>query len=167
MRSRDNKTSEAVKRAVGVKNIPRTSQALRSFPNISYADQFAISEAHDSDNTPEQWGRAIFGDVPNLTQRFLWGCLLCLRLQEGPSPNTVAGWRIGSRSSNWIRLENKSWFLSVNLLVEKSDRKVSLTTFIHYEQWLGRVWWPPLAFLHRLVVPLILRKAKARICASR
>jgi hypothetical protein len=126
-----------------------------------YADQFAL--ATDVEATPEQWARAMFGDVPSAAELLIWRVLLGLRLTRGRSPSTVAGWRIADRGEDWIRLEAASWFLTANLLVQTADNRVSLTTSLHYDRRLGKVVWPPLSAVHRRLVPGVLRDAAARI----
>jgi hypothetical protein len=149
-----------VDRAVGTHNIPESVCALSSFPDIDYADQFTLST--DTDATPEQWARAMFGNVPSVAELLIWRGLLGLRLSRGPSPATVAGWQIGERGDDWIRLEAASWFLNGNLLVQTSHRRVSLATFLHYDRRLGHILWPPLSAIHRRLVPGLLRDAAAR-----
>jgi hypothetical protein len=105
----------------------------------------------------------MLGDVPDLGERLIWRGLLGLRLSRGRSPATVAGWRIGGRGEDWIRLEAASWFLLGNLVVETTGTQVSLVTFLHYRRHLGRAVWPPLSAVHRGLVPGLLRAAAARI----
>jgi hypothetical protein len=154
-----------VKSAVGLHNLHGSILTLSSLPRIDYADQFTLST--DLDATPESWARAMFGDVPSLAELLIWRGLLGFRLSRGRSPVTVAGWQIGNRGEDWIRLEAASWFLTGNLLVQRAGRQVSLVTFLHYRHWLGRVVWAPLSAVHRRLVPRVLRKAAARIRASR
>lgn len=154
-------TAGFVGSAVGTHNIPESVRALSSLPDIDYADHFTLST--DADATPEQWARAMFGDVPSLAERFVWRGLLRLRLSRGRSPATVAGWRIAERGEDWIRLEAASWFLTGNLVVRATDGRVSLGTFLRYDRRLGRSVWPPLSAVHRRLVPGVLRDAAAKI----
>lgn len=142
-------------------SVPEPVRALSSLPAIDYTDLFAIPTALDA--TPEQWARAMFGDVPGVAGRLMWRGLLGLRLSSGRSPATVAGWRIGDRGDEWIRLEAASWFLTANLVVRTADGQVSLVTFVHYARRLGGVVWPPLSAVHRALVPRVLRKAAVRV----
>jgi hypothetical protein len=160
-------TVRFVDSAVGTHNIPESVRALSSLPDIDYADQFTLSTDADADATPEQWARAMFGDVPSVAELLIWRGLLGLRLSRGRSPATVAGWQIGDRGEDWIRLEAASWFLTGNLLVQTADGRVSLGTFLRYERRLGHGVWPPLSAIHRRVVPRVLRDAAARIRAQR
>jgi hypothetical protein len=158
-------TAGLVDSAVGTHNIPESVRALSSLPDIGYADRFTLSTAADA--TPEQWARAIFGDVPSIAELLIWRGLLGLRVSRQRSPATVAGWRIGECGDDWIRLEAASWFLAGNFLVQVADGRVSLGTFLHYDRLLGHGVWPPLAPVHRRLVPGLLRDAEARIRARR
>jgi hypothetical protein len=146
--------------AVGTHNIPESIRTLSSLPDIDYADQFTLTT--DADATPERWARAMFGDVPSIAEQLIWRGLLGLRLSRGRSPATVAGWRITDRGHDWIRLEAASWFLSCNFLVQATDRRVSLGTFLRYDRRLGHGVWPPLSAIHRRLIPGLLRDAAAR-----
>jgi hypothetical protein len=145
---------------VAARGLPRSVRALSSLPDPDYVDLFTLST--DTQAAPEQWARAMFGNVPSITERLIWRGLLGLRLSRGRSPGTVAGWLIGGRGEDWIRLEAASWFLTANLLVVTADGRVSLWTFLHYDRSLGRAVWPRLSVIHRRVVPRVLRDAAAR-----
>jgi len=153
-------TVGAVTRAVGTDALPQSVRALGSLPDIDYADYFTVRT--DAQATPERWARVMFGDAPNAGELLIWRVVLGLRLRRGPSPDTVAGWRIGGRGEDWIRLESASWFLSANLIVQAVGDRVSLTTFIHYDRWLAHLTWPSLSAIHRALVPGVLRKAVNR-----
>ena len=152
--------SDLVDRAVGTHEVPGPVRTLSSLPDPDYADLFTLST--DTEATPEQWARAMFGDVPSVAERLIWRGLLGLRLTRGRSPATVAGWQIGGRGADWIRLEAASWFLTANLLVQTAEGRVSLATFLRYDRRLGRGAWPPLSAIHRRLVPGVLRDAAPR-----
>jgi hypothetical protein len=132
-----------------------------ALPRVDYTDRFSVS-ATAVDATPEQWARVMFGNVPNAGEILIWRVILGLRLHRGRSPSTVAGWRIGARGDDWIRLEAESWFLAANLIVRTAD-DVSLTTALHYKRAIGRVIWAPCSAIHRRLVPRLLRRASARL----
>jgi len=145
---------------VGKHNIPDSIGALSSLPGIDYADHVTL--ATDVDATPEQWARAMFGDVPSVAGRLIWRGLLGLRLSRGRSPATVGGWRIGQRGRDWLRLEAASWFLGGNFIVHTTDGRVSLATLLHYRRPPGHVVWPALSPIHRRLLPGLLRGGEAR-----
>ncbi|MGK5678124.1 hypothetical protein [Actinoplanes sp. URMC 104] len=134
---------------------------LSSLSTHDYTDRFTVrSDAH---GTPEQFARAIFGDVPNAGELFIWRLLLRLRLSPGRSPGTIAGWRIGGRGPDWIRMEAASDALSANLVVRAGGGTVSLSTFIRYDRTPARLLWPPLSAVHRVLAPRALRGGVARV----
>lgn len=151
----------SVASAVGTDDVPASVLALSSFPDIDYADLFTLTT--DLRATPEEWARAMFGDVPDLAERFIWRVLLGMRLSGGRSPDSVAGWRIGDRDDDWIRLEAGSWFLTGNLVVRAAEGRVSLGTFVRYDRQVGRTVWLPLSAVHRRLAPRVLREAEARL----
>jgi len=153
-----------VDRVVEVHEVPRSVRALSSLPDPDYVDQFTLST--DIEAAPERWARVMFGNVPSVAELLIWRGLLGLRLARGRSPATVAGWRIGGRGEDWIRLEAASWFVTGNLLVQTADGQVALATFLHYDRCVGRGVWPPLSAIHRRVVPGLLRDAAARVAAG-
>jgi hypothetical protein len=150
--------------AVGTGDVPASVLALSSFPDIDYADLFSLTT--DLQATPEEWARAMFGDVPDLAEQFIWRVLLGLRLHGGRSADTVAGWRIGDRDDDWIRLEAGSWFLTANLVVRAAEGRVQLGTFVRYDRSVGRRVWLPLSAVHRRLAPRVLREAEGRLRSS-
>jgi hypothetical protein len=146
---------------VGEHDLPDSLRRLSSLTEIDYADSFALPT--NAEATAEHWARAMFGDVPSVPERLIWRGLLQLRLSNGRSPDTVAGWRITARERDWIRLEARSWFMTGNLVVRVADRRVSLTTLIRYHRRWGHWIWPPLSAVHRRLSPGLLRDAERSI----
>ncbi|GGQ76997.1 hypothetical protein [Couchioplanes azureus] len=149
---------------MGTRKISKRIRALSSLRAVDYADQFTFSTHVDAN--AERWARAMFGDVPSLAERLIWRGLLGLQLSRGRSPTTVAGWQITGHGPDWVRLEAASWFLSANLVIQATDGRVSLGTFLHYDRSLGRGAWPPLSAIHRRLAPGLLRSAAEKIRAS-
>jgi hypothetical protein len=135
--------------------------ALSPLPRIDYADRFSMAPGVEAG--PEQWARAMFGDVPDAGEVFIWRVLLGLRLLPGPSPQTVAGWRIAERGEDWIRLETASWFLAANLIVRVTGGRVALVTLLHYRRLPGHLVWPPCAAVHRRLVPRVFAGAVTKL----
>ncbi|GAB2539326.1 hypothetical protein [Nocardia heshunensis] len=143
--------------------VPATSLALASLPVVDYADEFTLSTNVQA--SPEQWARAMFGDVPNRAERFIWQVLLGLRLTPGRSRSTVAGWRIADGGTDWIRLEASGSIVG-NLVVRTASEQVSLTTLIQYERGRGPLVWPRLSAVHRRLAPGLLRDAATAIATD-
>jgi hypothetical protein len=102
-----------------------------------------------------------------VAERFIWRGLLGLRLTRGRSPATVAGWRIGGRGEDWIRLETASSSLVANLIVQTTEGRVSLTTCLDQGRCRDEVVWQALSAVHRRLVPRVLRDGERRIRAAR
>lgn len=145
----------------GVHDVSARTLAHSSLPKVSYADQFTLATTEKA--SPEQWARAMFGDVPSVGELMIWRVILGLRLAKGTSASTVAGWQIGDRGDDWIRLEATSWFLSANLIVDRSPGQVSLTTMVSYDRFPADILWTNLSKVHRRLSPGVLRDADSRI----
>jgi len=162
-------TAGSVVGVVGTRHIAESTRVLSSLSDIDYVDLFtlALDTGTGTAATAERWARAMFGDVPSVAEQVIWHGLLGLRLSRGRSRATVAGWRIGHRGEGSVRLEAASWFLSCNLVVQATEGRVSLATFLRYDRLVGHVVWPPLSAVHRGLVPGVLRAAAVRIRAPR
>jgi hypothetical protein len=173
-------TVSPVSSAVGTPNIPASVRALSSLPDIDYADRFTLTTEVAA--TPQQWARAMFGDVPNLAELLIWRGLLGLRLSRERSPATVAGWRIGGSGDDWIRLEAASRFLTGTIVVEAGERQVvqaaerqvveaagrqvSVATLLRYDRAPAHAVWALLSPVHRRLVPVLLRGAETRLATG-
>ena len=133
----------------------------RSTMHADYVDHFFVDV--DTAAAPERYARVMFGDVPSVAERFIWQGLLQLRLIAGPTPTSVAGWRIAVTTPRWIRLENRSHSLTVHLVIHAADGRLELTTFVRYDRSLGRWAWVPLSAVHRRLAPSVLTDAIARL----
>jgi hypothetical protein len=134
---------------------------MTELSTVDYTDHFSVRTP--APGTAEQWARAMFGNEPSLGELFIWRVVLGLRLSRGRSPDTVAGWRIGGRGVDWIRLETASPTMTANLVVRAADGEASLTTRLRYDRAPARLIWPPLSAVHRWLVPRVLRDAAARM----
>jgi hypothetical protein len=148
---------------VGIHAQRATTISAASIAPISYVDTFTLSTPHALSAPPTSWALAIFGATPSRVQKFLWHSLLGFSLTNGASPATVAGWKITGKGDDWVRMEQGSWYLKANLVVMRADGRVHLSTFLKYENLLGRTVWTLLAGVHRLLVPGILRSGERRI----
>ena len=134
--------------------VPLWVTEITSLSHIDYGDEVSVPTTQTK--SAEHWARRIFGDTPNVSQKSIWHGLLRFPLHATKSPNHIAGWKIAGRGGNWIGMENQSWFMSANLICRTKDDKLSLVLIVKYEHWFGRLWWPPLAVVHRAIVPRLL-----------
>ena len=146
------------------RDVPDAVRALSSLPRIDYADRCTLGTEVVA--TPEQWARAMFGDVPSAPEVLIWRGLLGFRLSPGRSPDTVGGWRIGDRDEDRIRLETASPSLRAEMHVETGAGWVSWTTCLRFDGLPGRLIWTPASALHRRLVPGVLRAAAVRLDAG-
>jgi len=149
-----------VKRLVGAGEMTEDVLA-RSTMRADYVDHFFVDVAVTA--TPEQYARAMFGDVPTATERFIWQGLLQLRLIGGSTPTSVAGWSIAEATKQWIRMEARSHSLTVHLVIQAAGGRLELTTFVRYDRSPGRWVWVPLSAVHRRLAPSVLTDAIARL----
>jgi hypothetical protein len=143
------------------RDVPDSVRALSSLSRIDYADRFSLHTQVAA--TPEQWARAMFGDVPSPAEQMIWRGVLGFRLSRGPSPTTVGGWRIGGRGTDWVRLETASWSLGADMLVQTGGDVVAWTTCLRFDRALGRAVWGPASAVHRRLVPGVLRAGALRL----
>lgn len=154
----------SVVRRVGTRNVPIAIVVRTTMPEVHYADMFTLHTSATA--TPEEWARAMFGETPTLTGRFIWCILLRFRLASGRSPTTVAGWQVRTRGTDGITLEAESPILTGNLVVTTSPGRVCLGTFLHHRRPAGRRVWSLLSPIHRRLAPGLLRDAAAKIRAG-
>lgn len=153
--------------AVGVAEVQASVLDRTGLSRVDYVDHFTLAPLMTGSPAPtaEQWARALFGDVPSLSERCIWQGFLQLRLANGRSPFTVAGWRIAEIGQDWIRLETESWALRASLVVRATGESVSLTTALQYDRPVGSYVWLPLSAVHRRLVPSLFRPAVAELAA--
>jgi len=145
--------------------VPDEILALSPMTDPDYVDVFSMDRGLPG-RSPEQWARAMFGNVPSRTERVIWRGVLGFGLSRGRSPDTVGGWRIGGRGPDWIRVETASASLAANMLVQTGGGAVAWTTCLRFDRPLGRVIWTPASVVHRRLVPGVLRAAAVRLDAG-
>jgi hypothetical protein len=149
-----------VHRTVGRAGRHGPLRTLSSLSHVDYGDAFALETAVVA--TPEEWARAIFGDIPDAAERLIWRGCLGLRLRPAGA-DVIAGWPVTRGGPHWIRLENRSAMLAGNLVVRIRDGQVALGVFVRYHRRRGRLVWSLLAPIHRLLAPRLLHDAETTI----
>jgi hypothetical protein len=140
-------------------NIPEAIRSLSTLPSPDSVDLFTITTDGAAGRSQEQWARAGVEDAAGLAGQFVRRVLCGLRLARRSSPDCVRGWKIADRGDSWIRLEAVSWFMTVQLVVQVDDARLSVATFIRYDSPMAALVWPPLSARHRLAMPGLLRQA--------
>jgi hypothetical protein len=142
---------------------PRTGSTAPREHDFACAYEVAI--APGDNRTSEQWARAIWEGAPApLRWVMLAGWRLVLRLRLGPrhSADHILGWRIVDRGPDETVCQLRSGFLNAHNMFRKVDGKFVWSTFVTYERPIGRVIWPPVSLVHRLLVRIALRRAARR-----
>jgi len=151
---------ETVHAAVGTAAVDDAVLRLLDLSAVDYADRFALDTAPPG--TPDEWARAMFGDRPVFTERLIWEGLLRLRLRPDAGPEVVAGWSVGARGEDWIRMEARSPHLVARIHVQVDAGGAAVTTAMHYLDRRGARTWSALAPIHQRLAPLMLRAAARR-----
>ncbi|MGO2037220.1 MAG: hypothetical protein ACTH2U_12130 [Brevibacterium sp.] len=143
--------------AVGKENVDVEVMANSSLSRVDYVDHFTVNHQVKISAIAEEWARAMFGDAPDLIEKLLWSGILGLRLHKGKSAETIAGWSITARGYDWIRMSAASRNASAELIVHVTDEVLGLATIVRYDRKHAPAVWVPVAFVHRRLVPVLLR----------
>ena len=150
---------DTVMTVVGLSNIPDSTRSLDTLASPDYVDLFTADTSGATDQSAEEWARAVLEDTPiGRSAPVLWR-QLGLRLGPTPSPDYVHGWKIADRGDDWIRIEANSWFMTAHAVVHVNDGQLSLALFVRYDQPIAALIWPPVSAMHRRGVPVMLRQA--------
>ena len=147
--------------AVGVDEVASSITGMSTLSRVDYVDHFAIGHASEREATPQEWARMMFGATPDLIERLLWSGVLGLRLREGRSPDTVAGWSVNGRGEDWIRIAATGSACAGELVVRATGTTLGLTTLMRYDRSRARLIWRPTSAVHRRLAPTLLRQTLA------
>ncbi len=137
--------------------VPDFIRAASAMNDPDYVDLFSVTTPNATDHSPEEWARAGL-ETASAAGRFMaWRVLCALRLHTEPSPDYVAGWRIGERDADWMRLEASSWFMTAHVVVAVQEGRLSIALFVRYDNLVGALRWPPLSVMHRRLMPGLMR----------
>jgi len=115
-----------------------------------------------SERSAEYYARAVFEDGPVLLRWFVllgWIVVLRLRLGARRSADHVLGWRIESNEAERIVLGTESFMLTVRLIVTATGGSATHATYIRYDRGIARVVWPLIAWLHKIIIVFLLKRA--------
>ena len=146
--------------------IPESIRSLDVLP-CDYVDVFTATAGDAGDTSPEQWARIALERASAIGRFLAWQTILGLRLESGPSPDHVAGWKVVDRNDSWIRIEAKSWFMIAKIIFRVDEDEVSFTTLIRYDRPVARAVWTPISAIHRRLAPDVLGTAVRRNRQSR
>jgi hypothetical protein len=137
-----------------------------------YADAFEVVVPRPDGRTPEQWVRAGLEQAPAAVRRLILVVhRQVLRLEVGPlaGPDWILGWRIVSSTPDVVRLEAAGSLAGAVLVGRRvGPTRMRLTTALAYRRpGLARSVWACVGPLHRLLAPLLLKRACATAPVSR
>ncbi len=149
--------------SVQQRDVPESIRALSTLDRLDYGDVFTLTTARATRGTPEDWARATVEDVPLAARTLVWQVMLGLRLERGRSPDHVAGWKIGGRGHDWIRIAARSWMVTAEAVFHLDDQHVSFALFIRHLHPVAALVVPPVTRIHRRAAPGLLRSAEHRL----
>lgn len=145
------------------RDVPAEIRTVQGLGNPDYGDCFTIVTKGAAAHTPEEWARAVVEAIDPVARFLVWQVAAGLRLEPSPSPDRVAGWKIGARGENWIRFEASSWCLTAHAVLWVERDAVSLALFVRDDRFPARLIRSPITMLHRRAVPMLLRAAVRRL----
>lgn len=89
-----------------------------------------------------------------------WRQVLRLRLGPRSSADHILGWAIVDRRPDETVCQLRSSFLEAYNTFRLDGERLVWSTFVYYERPIARLIWPPASVMHRLLVPLALRRAQ-------
>jgi len=123
---------------------------------------WAYDVASASGRPAEWWARAVFEDGPRALRWFvLFGWVVVLRLRLGPrnGDGYILGWRIESNEAGRTVLGTEAAVLAARLVITTGAERVTHATFLRYDRRRARVVWPLIAWLHKLIIGFLMRRA--------
>ena len=145
---------------VGMHDVPEAVRALTTLAEPDYVDLFTVTTPRATDNSAEEWARAVLEQAPlaRRNARLLWR-LIGLRLGPPHSPDHVQGWKIAERGDNWLRIETASWYLTAQAVCLVNEDQVSLSLSLRYDRPVAAVVWARVSGPHQRAVPVMLHQA--------
>jgi Protein of unknown function (DUF2867) len=133
--------------------------------DADYSDDVSMVVPAGDERSTEEWARAALEGGPTTLRLFIvagWRFVLWLRLGPRSSADHVLGWKIVGRQPDETVLELRSVLLTARLVFHADGTHIVWSTFVRYERRMAAVIWPPVAMLHRRIVPYALRRAGRR-----
>jgi len=141
------------------REISGRTRARSTLGRIDYSDVATI--ATDVRATPIEWARAIVEHAAGATAQRFWR-LIGLRLDHSQADH-VGGWTIAGSGDDWIVLETRSWYASINAIAETDEHGVSLTLLARFDRPFARIACPPITLIHRRGIGTLLRSAARQL----
>jgi hypothetical protein len=155
--------------------VPARGRARRVEPSLEiakqgrapgYAGAFAVDVADADVRSAEQWAGSIFEGAPRFLRWFVvlgWKLVLRLRLAPAGTDGTIAGWtQVGEATPASITLEVSSSLVTGRKVLQVESNRVTVATYVWYENRRGRVLWSSITPVHHRIEPLLLTSAASR-----
>lgn len=142
--------------------LPEPIRSASGLERIDYADVATARAPGATRWTAEQWTRAVVegGPLVRVGGPFVWRAIVGLRLAARRTPGHIAGWRIGARGGDWLRLEAASWHMTAHAIVHVADDRVAVALLVRLDRPAAAYLWPPVSALHRRGTGKLLRQAQ-------
>lgn len=145
------------------RSTPATGSEVAAL-DADFACAYEVAVAPADGRSAEEWARAAWeGASAPLRWVIVAGWRLVLGLRLGPrgSPDHILGWRIVERPVDEVVCQASGVLTAINAF-RRVDGRFVWSTFARYEGRSGRLIWPPVSVLHRLLVRVALREPHAR-----
>lgn len=158
--------------------VPPAAQALQSLDRVDYADAFHATLPAGLPFDAEGCARAALegawpgahalgaDGAPALPIK-LWWALVGWRRAPRVSRRLIAGWKIGHKERNAIRLEasprwGKAQIVSALVPAPAGGSQFVVATFLRFHGWIGRAAFLVIGPCHRRAVPFLLNRTAFR-----
>lgn len=148
--------------AASADEVPDAVRALCPF-RPDYVDAFTAGLRGVHDRPAEEFARAAVEGASAAGRFIAWRVLSHLRLGPCGSSGHIGGWEIADRSDAWVRLEARSWFMTVNVVFWVERARIWFVTFVRYDHPVGRLIWTRVSAGHRAAVPSLLENGVRRV----
>lgn len=143
---------------------PPVTSALTITPH--YLDAFTITTQFVA--SPREWMMACFErGVERSGRDLIFGRILALNTASDGAPGTVAGWCVVREDDRILTIAADGRRVEVNLVMERVDAGMRLTTAVHEHSRVGHFVWRNLSRVHRRLAPGVLRTGAAILRADR
>ena len=164
--------------------LPTPSLAASAFERRDYADAFRVALTPAGGLSVERITWTLLHSVPGWVRALIWvrdraartlglktaGDRRLAPIGSLPSfePGTVAGpWPVHARSGSEILLGDDDRHLDFRLSIQRQGPDdgpaAVLSTVVRFHGWFGRLYFLPVAPVHRFIMPVLLRELARRI----
>jgi len=162
--------------------LPENSLIIKSFSPIDYEDNFSVQINNKIDliqlpilffQSFPNWFRGLMLLRETLAKPFglktAHGMDVEKQLQnfKGEIGESIAVFNVMGKSKNELMLGENDKHLNFRFSVfsfpNKNGTEVQMATTVKYTSWMGRIYFLPVRPIHRLIMPIMLRRIQKRI----